>query len=131
MIKTAQEFVELRNSNNPELYRKASADSAKEEVWIEVIEQYPDMRQWVAHNKTVPLSILSILANDTNPRVRFVVASKRKISLDIQETLANDEDESVRLAIAMNQKTHPSILKKLTEDKWQIVSEAAKKRLAR
>ncbi|WP_268633261.1 hypothetical protein [Paenibacillus alvei] len=37
-------------------YLKAAWDDAPFEVWLEVINKYPDMREWVAHNKSIQLS---------------------------------------------------------------------------
>jgi hypothetical protein len=44
-------------------------------VWLGVIRDYPDMRFWVAQNKTVPVSILGVLAADDDQRVRSMVAT--------------------------------------------------------
>lgn len=104
MIESAEEFVRLRCSDDPDLYLRATHESAPEHVWREVIEKYPKMRCWVAHNKTVPHSILEVLANDPDPKVRYFVAMKRKISPLLCKRLATDPDESVRLAIARNEK---------------------------
>ncbi|MGF9754534.1 hypothetical protein AAII07_04985 [Microvirga sp. 0TCS3.31] len=77
MIESAEEFVRLRTSTDPAEYRRAAHEEAAERTWIEVIERYPDMRSWVAHNKTVPLSILKILRHDADEQVRLTVTSKR------------------------------------------------------
>lgn len=90
MIESADQFVLLQTSENPELYQKAANDSATEETWREVIEKYPDMRVWVARNKTVPSSILEILSHDKNADVRYAVAMKRKAGQDILQRLAQD-----------------------------------------
>jgi hypothetical protein len=129
MIDSADEFVVLRTSEDPELYQKAANDSATEETWKEVIERYPDMRVWVARNKTVPSSILEILSHDDNADVRYAVAMKRKAGQDILQRLAQDPDESVRLRVALNPKTPKSILEQLLNDKWSRVVEEAKSRL--
>jgi hypothetical protein len=77
VIESADQFVLLRTSEDPELYQKAATDSATEETWREVIERYPEMRIWVARNKTVPSSILEVLSHDENADVRYTVAMKR------------------------------------------------------
>jgi hypothetical protein len=74
MIMSAQEFVELRTSVRQEDYLRAATDSAAPEVWVDVIQRFPEMKVWVAHNKTVPLEVLRLLASDSYPRVRFAVA---------------------------------------------------------
>jgi len=129
MIFTAEEFVALRLSDSPELYQRAANDSAPESVWLDLITNYPDMKKWVAHNKTVPISILRVLATDSDPDVRIAVAMKRKCEVAIFEKLANDINPSVRLAVAYNAKTPTDILRKLTRDDWDRVATVAKSRL--
>ncbi len=77
MIGSAEEFVRLRTSDDPAEYNRAARDQATESTWRDVIERFPDMRFWVAHNKTVPLSVLEILRQDPDDRVRDMVTSKR------------------------------------------------------
>jgi hypothetical protein len=129
VIESADQFVLLQTSEDPELYQKAATDSATEETWREVIEKYPDMRVWVARNKTVPSSILEILSHDKNADVRYAVAMKRKVGQNILQRLAQNSDESVRLRIALNPKTPKIILEQLLNDKWSRVVEEAKNRL--
>jgi hypothetical protein len=89
------------------------------------------MRTWVAHNKTVPLSILEILSRDEDPRVRHIVAMKRKLGQDISilKRLAQDPDDTVRMRIALNPKTPHIILEQLLNDKWSRVVEEAQNRV--
>jgi NurA-like 5'-3' nuclease len=129
MIMSAEEFVRLRLSDDPEEYGRSASDSANELVWLDVIDRYPDMRSWVAHNKTVPLSVLRILSKDSDSDVRITVASKRKLDESLFETLAADIDESVRQRIAYNKKTPMRVLKLLSEDKEPIVRDVALNRL--
>jgi hypothetical protein len=77
VIKSADEFVRLRTSEDPEEYGRAARDEASEATWLEVIERFPDMRRWVAHNKTVPLSILEVLRQDPDEDVVWMVRTKR------------------------------------------------------
>jgi hypothetical protein len=128
MIRSASEFVELRSSSDPNLYRRASHDIATDEVWLEIIERHPEMRKWVAHNKTVPLHILKALAHDADPDVRMTVAMARRTEPAVLDFLASDADASVRLAVAYNAKTPPDVLARLTEDPWHRVAEAARAR---
>jgi hypothetical protein len=129
MIESADQFVLLRTSEDIELYQKAANDSATEETWSEVIEKYPDMKVWVARNKTVPLRILEILSHDENADVRYAVAMKRKSSQDILQRLSQDSDESVRLRVALNPKTPKVILEQMLNDRWSRVVEEARNRL--
>lgn len=130
MIETADQFVLLRTSENIELYQKAANEPATEDTWQEIIRKYPDMRVWVARNKTVPLNILEVLSHDENADVRHAVAMKRKSSQDILQRLAQDPNESVRLRVALNPKTPKVVLEQLLHDQWSRVVEEAEIRLA-
>jgi hypothetical protein len=129
MIESAEEFIRMRNSEVRAEYVRSADEEASIEVWFEVIDRFPEMKQWVAHNKTVPVAILELLANDTDPRVRFEVATKRRLTLELFQLLASDTDESVRQRIAYNANTPTEILNKLKSDPEQIVREAVLKRL--
>ncbi len=76
VIDSAEEFVRLRTSEDPDDYRRAAHEAASDDTWRDVIERFPDMRFWVAQNKTVPLSILETLRHDPDQRVRWMVRSK-------------------------------------------------------
>jgi hypothetical protein len=130
LIKSAKEFVHLRLSDNQDEYLRAAWDEAPIEVWFEVIENYPDMRFWVAQNKTIPVEVLEILADDPSDRVRFMVASKKKLSERIQLKMARDKDLSVRMRIVLNKKATHSVLQILSEDKDVEIREKAMERLA-
>lgn len=120
MIASAQEFVELRTRND----ERATHDEAPESVWLEVIQRYPDFKEWVAHNKSVPASVLDRLARDPDPRVRISVAMRRKCSSETLAQLAADPDETVRAMVARNKKAPPHVLETLRRDPSPLVAEA-------
>jgi hypothetical protein len=47
--------VRLRTSDRIEEYWRAAEDEAPLAVWRGVVTRFLEMREWVAHNKTVPL----------------------------------------------------------------------------
>jgi hypothetical protein len=128
-IESAEEFVRLRTSDVREEYERASSESAAESVWMDVIERHPDMRAWVAHNKTVPLSVLRTLASDEDARVRWMVASKRKLDHALFELLSRDSDDGVRARVAANSKAPREVLVALASDEAERVRDAARRRL--
>ncbi len=130
MIGSAEEFVRLRSSECMEDYRRAAAEEAPLEVWREVIAEYPDMREWVAHNKTVPIEVIEILARDPTANVRHTIARKRRTPPHVLEQLARDTDDSVRLAVACNPKIPRGLLEFLLNDKWAEVRVTAASRLS-
>ncbi|PLK46960.1 hypothetical protein [Uliginosibacterium sp. TH139] len=129
MIVSAEEFARLRKSDDPSEYGRAANEEAAERVWLEMIENFPDLRQWVAHNKTVPISVLEYLSNDDNSQVRSAVAEKRKLTPVLFEKLACDPDASVRGRVANNKKCSSEALALLVEDKEAFVREPAKKQI--
>lgn len=131
MITSAAEFRRLRLSDDLAEQRRAATEAAPTEVWLEVIGTYPELREWVAVNKTVPLRVLALLAEDHDPRVRAGVASKRKLSEELFTRLAVDRSDTVRERIACNAKTPQELLRKLRDDPDPIVSDAALRRLSR
>jgi hypothetical protein len=126
VIKTAQEFVELRTRND----ERATRDSAHKDVWFAVMRDYPEFKEWIAHNKTVPLSVLRMLAVDPDPRVRFMVAMKRTCPPEILKQLARDEDETVRARVVYNEKTPTAVLDLMKQDASPLVAEALASRFA-
>ena len=129
VIRSAEEFVRLRLSEDPGDYRRAANETASVQVWKEVIERYPDVRFWVAHNKTVPLEILAILAGDPDPKVRGMVSAKRKLTPELLTILAGDSDESVRIRVARHARTPRSVLESLSADSWDKIRSVAAERL--
>ena len=131
MIQSAEEFVQLRTSEIPEEYHRAAHDQAPESVWLDVIRKYPTKRKWVAHNKTAPVTVLRILAEDDDPRVRSVVAGVRRAGAEILWLLAKDTEISVRQAVVWNAKTPVDIIEFLTNDKCEAIAERADLRLSK
>jgi hypothetical protein len=129
MIESAEGFIQLRSNSEPREYHRAASDSAPIEVWLAVIAHYPEMRHWVAHNKTVPVEILAILARDSDPAVRMWVAMKNKLPTELFEMLAQDGDESVRQRVACNKNVPTAVLTRLAEDDCTTVAGAARERL--
>ena len=131
MIASAEEFVRLRTSVAPAEYRRAAHDEAPMAVWFDVMARFPDMKEWVAHNKTIPLEILDVLARDADIRVRATVAGKRKLAIELFELLAADPNETVRHAVACNGKAPLHVLRRLAADAAVRVNAAAAERLQR
>jgi len=125
MIESAEEFSRLRSSSIKEEYDRAAHEEASVAVWIDVIENYPQLRQWVAHNKTVSLEILKYLV-ENHPDANLFVADKRKLSPELFDALSKDGNYLVRERIAINAKTPVHILEKLSKDSIEDVAQAAR-----
>lgn len=125
MIESAEEFVRLRTSVLVAEYRRAAHEEASLRTWRTVVENHPDMRAWVARNKTVPLEILRQLAGDPDPQVRSAVADRRKLTPDIYDLLAADSNVSVRMRVAYNKKTPAEVIGRLAADPDQLVRDVA------
>jgi hypothetical protein len=131
MILSADEFARLRFSSSSAEQERASKEAAPTDVWLDVIEKFPELREWVAHNKTVPVEVLQRLANDPNVGVRCTVATKRKLTPDLRKALANDAEPSVRVRLAYNAKCETEMLETLSTDPEPVVREAAIKVLSK
>ncbi|MCA7996838.1 hypothetical protein [Burkholderia metallica] len=125
MIHSAEEFVALRASSIKDEYDRAATEEAPVSVWKDVIDRFPEYRKWVAHNKTVPLEILTLLCK-FEPDVRRSVAVRRKLSDGLFELLSKDLDAVVRQGIASNKKAPISIIRRLVQDEDEDVSRVAK-----
>ncbi len=129
MITTAEEFYRLRTSKNKEDYDRATYEDLPLNVWLEIVGKYPEMRSWVAHNKTVPIEILEILVRDSDVSVRCSVAVKRKLPEHLQLLLAQDDDDSVRERLVWNPKATKKVLQFLSNDKEHHIGEKARRKL--
>ena len=122
MINSAEEFVALRTSEIPEEYLRAATEPATVETWREIIDRFPEMKTWVAHNKTAPVEILETLARDSDTRVRTFVAMKNKLPKHLFLLLADDEDSCVRQKIGYSKNAPLEIVLKLAENPANLIS---------
>jgi hypothetical protein len=129
MIRSAAEFVSLRSSDDLADQARATHDAADDAVWLSIIGAHPEMRTWVAHNKTVPMTIIKLLIEDSDPATRSWVARKRKLDRSMFVKLSADADEGVRFALANNTKLPPDLLRKLASDPVPLVADEATQRL--
>lgn len=122
MITSAEEFIHLRKSQNPEEYNRSAYEPAELSVWHDVINKFPEYKKWIIHNKTVQIEILELLSEDEDPDVRCEVARKRKINDKIFHELSQDSNESVRYALMCNTKISVELKCKIKTDdsKWLI-----------
>ncbi|MDR0786461.1 MAG: hypothetical protein LBG44_01105 [Gemmatimonadota bacterium] len=129
-VSSAEEYQALLEMSDRLPSGAAARIEAPEQVWFDVIARFPDLRYDVAHNKTVPISILRHLARDPDTRVRGKVAARRKTPPDVLAELACDPDEGVRARVAYNAKTPISVLEMLVNDPWEGASKRARERIA-
>lgn len=116
MINSPEEFIKLRNSNIPAEYNRAKIEDASIDVWFDLIQSYPDMRVWVARNKTIPREIIVYLSKDSDPIVRHTICSKYPLDTDIYLLFSQDPDEGIRSRLTFNKKLTLSILKEMSEN---------------
>ena len=122
MINSADEFIRLRTSEIKEEYDRSAHDNADISTWTEVIEKFPDCKEWVIHNTTVPVDILERLTLDNDPKIRSAVARKRKINDKIFLALSQDKDENVRYALMCNTNLTVDKLRKIktVDSDWLV-----------
>jgi hypothetical protein len=115
MISSSEEFLELRNSDNPAEYNRAGTESAPTSVWWNLIQEHPQMRVWVARNRTIPKEIIYHLSEDDDPIVRDAICSKYPLDMDIYILLSRDLDEGIRARLTYNKGLPLAILKDMSE----------------
>ena len=126
MILSAEEFVRLRESEDPSEYIRSGVDTAELSVWLDIIYKYPEMRVWVARNRTVPPEIIRLLAKDNDPLVRGSISRKYPLENDLYHDLSRDIDEGIRAGLTYNKKIPIDILKYMSEnDPSEFVKEVA------
>jgi hypothetical protein len=129
VIESAEEFVGLRASGDAADYQRIKQDEAPLEVWLAIVRNYPDMRFWVAFNRTLPVEVLRILAGDSDWRVRDKVASRRDAPGDILELLSSDGHEAVLSSVAGNPGTPAEALEILSRHSWDQIQEKSSRQL--
>lgn len=127
-INSAEEFVRLRQSEVQADYDRAARAEISEPVCLDVIARHPEMRQWIAHNKQVPMNVLALLAGDPDERVRFQVSMKRKLTLELLDRLSRDDDPGVRVSVARHPKVTTEIFDRLAADSDPWVREQVAER---
>jgi hypothetical protein len=130
MIESADEFIQLRYSEDPKEYGRSANDAATESVWLDVIERFPEARKWVALNKKLPENILWKLVRDSDRDVRYMVACRNQLTAKMFEELAKDIDSSIRARICGNKRVPEYIVNELAKDSSPLVINAAVFRIA-
>jgi hypothetical protein len=130
MIESAEEFVRLVESDDPEERRRSAWESASDQVWRDVIQKDPDMHFWIAQNRTVSLDILWLLSESPDWRARFRVATKRIATPELLDLLSRDTHDAVLSTVVVNPNTPVSALRRLADHSWAEVYEKARERLA-
>ena len=97
-ITTADEFIRLRTSDNRLDNERSEWAAMPSPVWQELLSEHPEMKFWLAHNRTTPPEILAELARDADWRVRHRVAQKNACPPELRELLSHDEHDAVRSA---------------------------------
>lgn len=130
VIETADEFIRLVESDDPAERRRAAWETADLRVWMTLVTEHPEMRFWVAHNRTIPQEVMRVLAADEDWRVRDRIATKNSCPSDILEALSSDSHDAVASAVAGHPNTPSSALRRLARYPWEQVSGKAIRQLA-
>ncbi|WP_406407474.1 HEAT repeat domain-containing protein [Streptomyces sp. NBC_01643] len=130
-ITSVEEFIRLRQSEDPAEFKRSAWATLPLPVWWDLVRNHPDIRFWVAHNRTVPPEILAELIEDPDWRVRDRVASKRNCPSELLERLVDDPHDSVRRLVAGHPRSLRSAVARLVDDPWPVVAQEARVRLAK
>lgn len=129
-ITSVEEFIRLRESEDPAEYDRSAWATMPLSIWWELVRNHPDMRFWAAHNRTAPPEILAELIKDSDWRVRDRVASKRRCPPELLERLVDDPHDAVRSLVARHPRSPRSTVERLVDDPWSVIAEEARTRLA-
>jgi predicted DNA-binding WGR domain protein len=94
------------------------------------LDTKPSVRASLAGNPVIDCAVLLTLAKDKNARVRMAAAKNTASPQEVLTLLAGDRDEWVRHAVAHNPGAAAALLVELVADQEHYVREAAKSRLA-
>lgn len=129
MIKSAKEFINLRMSEVQSHYSRTVYEEAPDEIWIQLIDQHPEMREWVAYNETIKEPIMRRLANDLHSKIRLMIAAKQRLPLDLLETFSHDPENSVRLTVAIHPDTPAHVLQAMINDPSEPIREVVQSKI--
>lgn len=128
MINTVEEFTALLTHDDVVERLRSVTDSALDTVWIDIINEYPDLRAAVAQNKTISNAIVRLLYATSDTRTKSILARKRSTPVDILDLLSRDENEAVRLAVARHPRIPSHALKQLESDDWDEIRRVVNRR---
>ena len=129
MIESSAEFLRLVESSEPADRKRAAWEPAPDAVWHEVLERHPGLHFAVAHNRTVPESVLVLLLDAEDWRVRDRIAAKNACSPLLLEMLSHDRHDAVAATVAAHPHTPEPVLRRLAEHSWAKVRDRARARL--
>ncbi|MGW6060962.1 HEAT repeat domain-containing protein [Streptomyces sp. NPDC055189] len=129
-ITSVEEFIRLRESEDPAEYDRAAWATMPVPVWWDLVRNHPGMRFWAAHNRTVPSEILTELVKDPDWRVRDRVVSKRRCPPEVLDQLVDDPHDGVRRLVAGHPRSSRSAVERLVDDPWPVIAQEARARLA-
>jgi hypothetical protein len=125
LISNIDEYIKLADNDNLEDNNRVKNEELSSSVIFEIIQNYPERKSWLVHNKHIPIEILKLLSKDEDIDVRFTIAMKKKCNRSIFEVLMNDSDFSVRMAIVRNNKLPIDLLEKMLNDSEPEISDEA------
>ncbi|MFH9549569.1 hypothetical protein ACIBAH_11790 [Streptomyces sp. NPDC051445] len=129
MIESAEEFVRLRTSGDSADLRRTKQEDAPLDVWLDLVQNHPDMRFWVTFNRHVPPEVLRLLVRDDDWRVRANIAGRKGAPQDVLDALSRDDHDAVVSSTASNPGTPTDALTRLSRHSWQDVRERALEQL--
>lgn len=114
MIDNANEWIRLRSSDDSDDNYRAATETVPLAVWMQIHSKAPDLRAFIAYNRTSPPEMLAILARDENWLVRHAVAERQDAPTSALRELADDVDERVRVLVAGHPSTQRDVLQYLS-----------------
>ena len=156
MIQSIDEFIRCAKSDiNSKDISRGTQDQFTDEVWRDLLMNYPNYHEWIAHNRylpewlmwafstsedkdvkrtiawryDIPETLLRKLSGDVDPDIRRKAAWNLSCPRDVLERLSVDKSPRVREGVTANMRCPKDLLRKLSKDKSVHVRDSAKERL--
>ena len=134
MIKSIDDYLDMVERDD---HHNKRMQTASDEIWVQLIDNYPELHTHIVLNKTLSPEILEYLARHSDDeQCLWRLASIRRLNYATFELLAKNADSLVRCNIAYNTKSPKSILEFLAKDKCtdvfdddKTIADIAKSRL--
>lgn len=122
LIRSADDLVHFyTGGGTQEEFQQARWAELPVELWLDLIDRFPEHRLIVQDQKRVPVEVLEALADDPAVQVREAVAEKKHLPLHLYEKFARDPHHQVREGIAVKVDRAPWLRERLANDPSYMV----------
>jgi hypothetical protein len=99
MIDTIKEFLRCAASKEMKDYHRITMDEFSDDVWKEILANYPEYHYWIDGNRYLPEWMMWELAKSEEKEVREEIARRYDAPVDLLAHLSKDKSQDVRFAV--------------------------------